>query len=104
MRAQLKFKYKHYQDASNDLLHLRELEFEGQLPNWVFQYSAVTLYKLNMGVLLRRPELFFEYVDKINPDQTQVEYEHQLSVIRDFLVNVRDYLEENRAPRMKLSM
>lgn len=99
MRAQLKFKYKHYQDASNDLLHLRELEFEGPLPNWVFQYSAVTLYKLNMGVLLRRPELFFEYVDKINPDQTQVEYEHQLSVIRDFLVNVRDYLEENRAPQ-----
>jgi len=86
--AQLCFKYNNFKKANNYLLYLKDLSED--LPNWVYNYSAKLLYKLEIESLILDPEPFFKLIDKTFIENTE-QGSQSTAIIKEFILNLYDY-------------
>lgn len=97
----LQFKYRQYREVENYLMLLRELKFPNyEIPNWVYQFSAVTYYKLGMKLIFSNPDDFIDTLNQL-AESTEEEKRKKIYVIKDFISEATLFESENQVAEDK---
>ncbi len=90
--SKLLFRYGRSREANNYLLQLRDLSSKGEIPVWVWNYSAKLEYFKDLASCVRYPETVLYYLEKsleAQPDDQQA-----IAITADFLSTAVIWLEQ----------